>query len=377
MRALIVLLWIPVFACFAQDKVNDTPVHAASIVDLAERAERLFIQRKVAFGNDTIDSYLSRIVNGMKVPGMDANIHLRVIVLKGPVFNAFASPNGVIYLFTGILARIENEAQLAALLGHEMTHIIGRHSIKNLVEKKAQSRKSALSSIGLEFFLGRAGAALGNIYLKSAITGYSRELEKEADSLGLIRMARAGYARIEFRNFFLRLREHIERENVKQSYFFSTHPTITNRLDNYYQMAGEDTAAAKSGARNIEVFINRIRPVILYDAKDNIARGKLDVAERELRRYLKFNPDDVEALCLIGDVFSLRRDSTAAAKAKRAYALAMEKDGRGGMSYKRMGFHYFKQGNRDTATALFSAWLRANPNTADELLVRKYLHLCD
>ena len=55
---------------------------------------------------------------------------VKIVVIKDPYLNAFAFPNGVIYIHTGMLARMDNEAQLAALLAHEMSHCIHRHTLR-------------------------------------------------------------------------------------------------------------------------------------------------------------------------------------------------------------------------------------------------------
>ncbi len=109
------------------------------------RAEEEKLLEKVRLYQDPLlDSYLERIVTSLNPPGMSANpaVRYRVRVVEDPTLNAFAYPHGSLYVHTGLLARMENEDELATVLGHEMTHVENRHMLRY--------RRSALNKqIGL------------------------------------------------------------------------------------------------------------------------------------------------------------------------------------------------------------------------------------
>jgi len=110
-------------------------------------------------------------------------------VIESDQINAFAAPGGFVYFYTGILSEIDNEAQVAAVMAHEISHVVARHGIKKL--------QTVLGlSVLLQIALGDAGQltqqAVG-VVLGLAINGYGRSMELEADRYGVDYMARAGY----------------------------------------------------------------------------------------------------------------------------------------------------------------------------------------
>ncbi len=118
----------------------------------------------------------------------DVTYHFRVLV--GKEVNAFSLPGGWVYVFTGLLEKLDNTAQLAGVLGHEIGHIVARHAVKRL--------QIALGvGILYSLFVGeRAGPLTQNairFIMDLAMKGYSRANEREADRLGLLYEYRAGY----------------------------------------------------------------------------------------------------------------------------------------------------------------------------------------
>src|SRR4051794_36718097 len=79
-----------------------------------------------------LESHLAQVVARLNPPGMAVNpeIRYRVRVIEDPSLNAFAYPHGSLYIHTGLLARMENEDELATVLGHEMTHVEDRHMLR-------------------------------------------------------------------------------------------------------------------------------------------------------------------------------------------------------------------------------------------------------
>src|SRR5262249_60315232 len=93
-----------------------------------------------------LEEYLDNIARRLTPPELEeAGIPIRVRILQDPSLNAFAYPNGAIYIHTGLLARVGNEAQLATILGHEMTHGINRDAVRNYRDTR---NKVILANIG-------------------------------------------------------------------------------------------------------------------------------------------------------------------------------------------------------------------------------------
>lgn len=112
--------------------------------------------------------------------------NIRLYVVRAPYFNATMAPNGAMTVWSGLLLRAQNEAQLAAVLGHEFAHFKRRHSVQLFRQAKSKSNTAAfLSFTGVGLLL--------SIGLLESIFSFSREMEEEADLDGLTLLARAGY----------------------------------------------------------------------------------------------------------------------------------------------------------------------------------------
>ena len=156
-------------------------------------------------------------------------------VVDDPVVNAFALPGGYIYVTRGILAHLNSEAELSAVVGHEIGHVTARHSATQMSRQQLAQVGLAIGSIvskDVERFGGIASAALGVLFLK-----YSRDNESEADALGLRYMRRADYAAREMPNVFVVLaRVSAAQPGDRTPEWLATHPNPENRYARISQM---------------------------------------------------------------------------------------------------------------------------------------------
>jgi predicted Zn-dependent protease len=133
--------------------------------------------------------YLAGI--GQKIVGVcdrkDITFHFAVI--ESDQVNAFAAPGGFVYFYTGLLREMDKESEIAAVMAHEISHVVARHGVKRLQSVMGASIVMDLALGGKsENTKALAGAALGVIF-----AGYSRSQESEADNFGITYMARAGW----------------------------------------------------------------------------------------------------------------------------------------------------------------------------------------
>ena len=147
-------------------------------------------------------------------------------VLEDKSVNAFALPGGPMFIFTGLIRNVDNEAQLAAVMSHEMAHVILRHgtheaSKANLIKLPVLLAGEALGSQSLLTMLTNLGA-------NAFILKYSRDAESEADALGAHLMAEAGYDPAEMARFFNKLNAAGGRSS-SWTQFLSDHPNPGNR----------------------------------------------------------------------------------------------------------------------------------------------------
>lgn len=185
------------------------------------------------------DSAIQRYVNdlGQKLAKVShrANIAYHFRVIDSDVINAFAVPGGYIYITRGILAYLNDEAQLAGVIGHEIGHVAARHSVK-------QQRNAMLGQLGiiagvviepsLARFAESASQGLGLLLLK-----FGRDDENQSDELGADYSTKLGYNANSMGNFFTTLKRSSGESASQLPEFLSTHPDPGNRNTHVQQLA--------------------------------------------------------------------------------------------------------------------------------------------
>jgi predicted Zn-dependent protease len=143
--------------------------------------------------------------------------------------NAFALPGGYIYVYTGLLLNLDNEAELAGVLAHEIGHVVARHSMKKLTQIYGYSLISGI-------LLGENPAfwqkLAGNLFTSMGILAYSRENEYEADFYAIKYMNTLNYDPNEMTGVFEKFKTLQTREPGSMEKLLSTHPTPSDRIDN-------------------------------------------------------------------------------------------------------------------------------------------------
>jgi len=151
-------------------------------------------------------------------------------ILDASVVNAFAAPGGYVYLTRGILATLNSEAELAGIMGHEIGHITARHSAQQISKAKMAQFGLAGVSIGLSV-LGIPGlSSLAELGVGVLFSKFSRDNEREADSLGVEYATKAGYDASQMADFFetlQRMESKSDRSGLPS--WFSTHPSPEDR----------------------------------------------------------------------------------------------------------------------------------------------------
>ncbi|MDV7337988.1 M48 family metalloprotease [Terasakiella sp. A23] len=155
-------------------------------------------------------------------------------VLDDPIINAFALPGGYIYISRGLIGLAENEAELAAVLGHEIGHVTARHS----AQRYSQSVLTGVGATILGIVVGGPAGDLANFAGQAYVAGYSRSHEMEADMLGMRYMTKLGYDPNASASFFKKLAEHTEvsalmrgQKGQQQHYsIFASHPDTQSRI---------------------------------------------------------------------------------------------------------------------------------------------------
>lgn len=235
----------------------------------SEEEQEILNKSGLIYKDDELQAYLNEIARKLQPPEVFKGVPFKIVVIKNPYLNAFAFPNGIVYVHTGILAKMENEAQIAALLGHEMTHSTHRHLVKQF--RNIKNKTAFFSTISM---FGAPGVFLGAIGTMASVSGYSKELETEADIEGLKSMVNAGYDPAEAVKIFIYLKKEVEGEKIKEPFFFGSHPRLQERIDNYEMLIKTDYKDKSGGIKNSEVFQEKIHRVMLDNASLDIKTGR-------------------------------------------------------------------------------------------------------
>ena len=192
--------------------------------EMAQETER---QAKMV-SDSVVTEYVNRLVQNL-ARHSDAKVPFTVKVVDSDEVNAFALPGGFTFVNTGLILIAANEAELAGVLAHEIAHVAARHGTR----QATRSQLINYSTIPLIFAGGWAGYAVRQaigLAVPMGFLKFSRNMEAEADLLGLQYMYKSGYDPVEFVNFFERIESMEKRQPGAVSRLFSTHPMTGSRI---------------------------------------------------------------------------------------------------------------------------------------------------
>ncbi len=282
--------------------------------------EQALQQMGGVYPDATLNAYVNRIGQRLARSSHrpELTYHFNVVNDSSP--NAFALPGGFIAITRGLLVSMENEAQLAAVLGHEIAHVTARHSVQEiqrstLLGTTVNLLGSLAGESGYAELLTQVGGLTANLVGKR----YSREQEYEADRLGIEYLARSGYAvqgAIELQNIFIKK---IENDNDPDwlSGLFRTHPVSRERLQanrelinsQYAAYQSQEGLSSNSYRQNSTSLQTTREAYTLYDrARESEANGQLDSAVETYHKAMQQAPDHGLLLTGLGMVYLRKED---------------------------------------------------------------------
>lgn len=292
---------------------------------------------------------------------------IRVHVVRMPNFNAAMAPNGMMLMWSGLLLRVENEAQLAAVVGHELGHYLERHQVEQL--RAAKDRAVLAQLIGL---IGGVASALGQIGVLASLFAFSREHETRADRLGMRLMQKAGYegrqAAQVWDNLLAELKITGGEDVGKRSAMFATHPPAGNRRDELLKLAGE--GSGELGATRYHKAIASLRFGWL---EDEIKRGQYEESIVLFDRLLKRQSGDADVLYARGEVHRLRDEKDDVERSLDDLMRASGADKPPVQVFRSLGLVHKRRADAPAAVASFEKYLALAPEAPDASLIKTYI----
>jgi hypothetical protein len=329
--------------------------------EMAE-AERALKASKLLVRDEKVLAYLRAVL--CRVASADACRTVRIYVMRDPHFNASMTPNGMLLVNSGLLLRIRNEAELAAILGHELAHFERRHSLALL--------KKARSATGWAAFLGAAGAGPLALAFVGGFFTFSQEQEREADLDGLKAMRLAGYRSRSAGDIWANLRAEMDataaarkvRSLKDRRGMFETHPATADRLA-YLRASVASDPEGEAGQAAYRAAISPLWPMLIDDQVKLNDFGGTEYLLAGLAGGGWTGP----LLYARGELHRYRGQNDDFAKAAGFYREAIGKPDAPDAAWRGLGLALARTGDGVAAKASIDEYLKRNPQASDKAML--------
>lgn len=333
--------------------------------------------------NPGLNEYLSGVM--YRLLGEQAKT-MRVYPMRNPDFNASMLPNGVMIVHSGLLARVRNEAQLAAVLGHETGHYLRRHTLQNWRSRRTTTAIMAFVAAAATPVSGYTGTNWYNVAnainngLLLSIFSFSRELESEADAYGLKLLSDAGYPPasasevwsqlIQERKASAEVRKKKYKDNSTSA--LSTHPPTTDRMRDLAQTGGEiwrvKGADTQYDDRRAE-FLEATRPIRWMLLEEQIKLNDPGASLYLLNSHAQDGWDSVLRY-YEGEVYRLRDEVGDAERANASYKEAVQSPDAMPEAFRAYGYSQVKNGSPEEGRTALLRYIEMRPEASDADMVR-------
>ena len=256
--SLLSLLVVSLAACTATQRRDTEKAVARTLISDEQEFqlgfqvhEELKKQNIQFLTNPQVELYVEQIARKLTTEAnKERPVEWRTYVIDDPnTVNAFATPGGRIYVYTGLLLAADNEAEVIGVMGHEIGHVVARHSARQLVAANGLQAVVDMALGKNTNELAKLGAGLAG---KGAQLAYGRDMELEADQYGARYASRAGYDPRGLATFFEKLKAKYGDTGPVMT-FFSTHPANSQRINDVTTLiAAEQLGGAELGVAPLQ-----------------------------------------------------------------------------------------------------------------------------
>jgi beta-barrel assembly-enhancing protease len=324
--------------------------------------------------DDALNQYLQQVGKAMVPHTHRPEMPYSFQGVNATYINAYAFPGGSIAVTRGILLSLESEAELSALLGHELGHVNARHTAQQM--SKGMLTQAVVGGIAAYAgtkgqHYGQAAAQLGMLGAGALLASYSRDNEREADGLGMAYMTQSGYGTEGFVDLMAMLNGLHKGNAGAASLLFATHPMSQERYDTAVSLKNNEFSSFASQPLHRERYMDHTAGLRkqktaiarFQQAEESMARENYDQAETSFNQGLKRAPNDYAGLVMMAKCQMIKEKYDKALgfseKAKQVYPQEAQAN-------HLSGFARIKLKKFDQAVADFTAYetkLPGNPNT--------------
>ena len=346
-----------------------------------ERVEEEVSGSNLLIKDPALVKYLQDLIGRVGGP---AAKDMRIYLAHIPDFNAVMFPTGFTVIFSGLLLRMRNEAQLAGVIAHESGHFLRRHQIRAWRDLK---RKSDIFSIGA-LLAGVAGGAAGvntgdviqlaELGTLISLFSYSREMEAEADAMGARLIAEAGYPPVEMANVWEQLigeanqsaRYRLKRR--RRGSLFDTHPSPDARMKDLRISAQEVTVPGRVYDNGRARYLSTIGPIREMLLEDQVKLNDPG-ASQYLLNTLALDGWNGLLRYYEGEVWRLRNRVGDDQRAAQSYAIAVAYPDAPAEAWRWHGLSLLKAGRSGEAKAALARYLQMKPAAPDAPFIRQMI----
>ena len=343
-----------------------------------ERFEEEIATSNLLIRDPRLTSYLGGLMERVSGP---AARDLRVYLAHVPEFNAFMAPTGFAVVFSGLLTRMRDEAQISGVIAHEAGHFLRRHHIRKWRDLKRRTDFLTILSMGAGLGGAAAGAYLGNWVQLAGIgtvftmAAYSRELEAEADAMGLKMLSETGYDPAAMAAVWQQLIGELDasaemrRRNRRRQSLLATHPAPESRMRDLNISAAEVKVPGRDYDRGVDRWQSAIAPHRQLLLDDQV---KLNDPGASLYIINNLAADGWDGMLRYyeGEAWRLRGRPGDRERAHHSYAVAVTMPNAPPEAWRAHGYALVSAGRRDEGRAALARYLQLAPNAADAAMVR-------
>ena len=347
-----------------------------------ERVEEEIAGSNLLIDDPKLNRYLQNLIGRVGGPAAQ---DFRIYVAHIPEFNAVMFPTGFAVIFSGLLLRMRNEAQLAGVIAHESGHFLRRHMIRSWRDTKRKSDLFAVGSMALGVAGGAAGVYMGDIQQLAelgtilSLFQYSREMEAEADAMGARLLAQNGYPAIEMANTWEQLigeeeasARHRRKRRDRGHSLFATHPAPESRMADLKVSAAEVTVPGRVYDSRRARYLQAIGPIRQMLLDDQVKLNDPGASEYLIQTLAR---DGWNGLLRFyeAEVWRLRNRHGDDLRAAQGYAVAVAYPDAPAEAWRWHGLSLLKEGRQTEARAALTHYLAMQPNAADAPFIRQMI----